>query len=80
MTTPQNLRYQGQCLDRETGLHYNLFRYYDPQCGRFTQPDPIGVLGGENNYGYVQNPMCWVDPFGLAGCSAYKGKLSVKAS
>jgi len=33
---------QGQYLDRETGLHYNLFRYYDPDCARFTQPDPIG--------------------------------------
>lgn len=68
MTTPQNLRYQGQCLDRETGLHYNLFRYYDPQCGRFTQPDPIGVLGGESNYGYVHNTVSWVDPLGLAKC------------
>lgn len=28
--TNQNLRYQGQYLDRETGLHYNTFRYYDP--------------------------------------------------
>ncbi|EHS3896979.1 RHS repeat protein, partial [Escherichia coli] len=26
----QSLRYQGQYLDRETGLHYNLHRYYDP--------------------------------------------------
>ncbi len=32
--------------DRETGLHYNLFRYYDPDCGRFTQQDPIGLAGG----------------------------------
>ena len=42
----QNLRMQGQYLDRETGLHYNLFRYYDPDCGRFTQQDPIGLAGG----------------------------------
>ncbi|UXY13274.1 hypothetical protein N7922_01355 [Kosakonia sp. ML.JS2a] len=27
---PQNLRFQGQYLDRETGLHYNTFLYYDP--------------------------------------------------
>ena len=43
----QNLRMQGQYLDRETGLHYNLFRYYDPDCGRFTQQDPIGLAGGD---------------------------------
>jgi len=24
------------------------------------------VLGGENNYGYVPNPICWIDPLGLA--------------
>ncbi|KYO05897.1 hypothetical protein BJP35_4259 [Enterobacter sp. J49] len=46
----QNLRMQGQYLDRETGLHYNLFRYYDPDCGRFTQQDPIGLAGGINLY------------------------------
>ncbi|MEP8982727.1 RHS repeat-associated core domain-containing protein [Enterobacter cloacae] len=28
------------------GLHDNLFRYYDPDCGRFTQQDPIGRAGG----------------------------------
>nr|WP_230945199.1 RHS repeat-associated core domain-containing protein [Burkholderia cepacia] len=43
---PQNLRFQGEYLDRETGLHYNLFRYYDPDIGRFITPDPIGLSGG----------------------------------
>ncbi|RAU49792.1 DUF6531 domain-containing protein, partial [Pseudomonas sp. RIT412] len=42
----QNLRFQGQYLDRETGLHYNTFRFYDPDVGRFTTPDPIGLAGG----------------------------------
>jgi RHS repeat-associated protein len=41
----QNLRYQGQYPDRDTGLHYNLFRYYDPDSARFTQQDPIGLAG-----------------------------------
>ncbi|MGE9549547.1 RHS repeat-associated core domain-containing protein [Snodgrassella sp. CS2] len=61
----QNLRYQGQYLDRETGLHYNTFRYYDPDIGRFTQPDPIGLLGGFNLYQYAPNGLMWVDPWGL---------------
>ena len=43
----QNLRFQGQYLDRETGLHYNTFRYYDADIGRFICPDPIGLLGGK---------------------------------
>ena len=61
----QNLRYQGQYLDRETGLHYNTFRYYDPDTGRFTQPDPIGLLGGYNLYQYAPNALMWIDPWGL---------------
>ncbi|WP_144353341.1 RHS repeat domain-containing protein, partial [Snodgrassella alvi] len=63
----QNLRYQGQYLDRETGLHYNTFRYYDPDIGRFTQPDPIGLLGGFNLYQYAPNGLTWVDSLGLSG-------------
>nr|WP_033761567.1 RHS repeat-associated core domain-containing protein [Pantoea agglomerans] len=62
---PQNLRFQGQYLDRETGLHYNTLRYYDPRGGRYTQPDPIGLKGGLNTYTYVNDPMVWVDPLGL---------------
>ena len=63
---PQNLRMQGQYLDRETGLHYNLHRYYDPDSGRFTQHDPIGLAGGLNLYQYAPNALGWVDPWGLA--------------
>ncbi|MGS6305681.1 HNH/endonuclease VII fold putative polymorphic toxin, partial [Enterobacter sichuanensis] len=66
----QNLRMQGQYLDRETGLHYNLFRYYDPDCGRFTQQDPIGLAGGINLYQYAPNALGWIDPWGLTKCSS----------
>ena len=55
-----------QYLDRETGLHYNTFRYYDPDIGRFTQPDPIGLAGGYNLYQYAPNPITWIDPWGWA--------------
>nr|WP_245393275.1 RHS repeat-associated core domain-containing protein [Pantoea agglomerans] len=51
--------------DSETGLHYNLFRYYDPQVGRFTVQDQIGLLGGWNLYQYAPNPLGWIDPWGL---------------
>ncbi|ELQ6172300.1 RHS domain-containing protein [Cronobacter dublinensis] len=71
---PQNLRFQGQYLDRESGLHYNLFRYYDPVAGRYTQMDPIGLAGGLNTYSYVGDPLTWVDPLGLnQGCGLAKG-------
>ncbi|WP_444930190.1 RHS repeat-associated core domain-containing protein [Microbulbifer sp. SSSA002] len=61
----QPIRFQGQYFDEETGLHYNRFRYYDPQVGEFTQQDPVGLLGGSNSYQYVPNPVGWVDPSGL---------------
>ena len=61
-----NLRFQGQYFDAETGLHYNRFRYYDPNTGQFIQQDPIGLLGGVNNYQYAPNPMGWIDPLGLS--------------
>ena len=51
-----NLRFQGQYFDEETGLHYNRHRYYDPSIGQFTTQDPIGLLGGVNNYQYAPNP------------------------
>ncbi|WLH21919.1 DUF6531 domain-containing protein [Pseudomonas sp. FP215] len=58
------LRFQGQYFDVETGLHYNRYRYYDPQVGRFIGKDPIGFAGGLNVYAYAPTPTSWVDPFG----------------
>ena len=65
----QPLRYAGQYADGETGLHYNLFRYYDPQVGRFIVQDPIGLNGGWNLYQYAPNPLGWIDPLGLSSCT-----------
>ena len=65
----QNLRFQGQYLDRDTGLHYNTFRYYDPDMGRFICPDPIGLEGGINLGSYSLNPLMWIDPLGLNPCA-----------
>ena len=61
----QPIRFQGQSFDKETGLHYNRFRYYDPDLGMFTSRDPIGLMGGSNVFAYAPNPTGWVDPFGL---------------
>ncbi|HEJ9096580.1 TPA: HNH endonuclease [Serratia odorifera] len=62
----QPLRYAGQYQDNESGLHYNLFRYYEPEVGRFTTQDPIGLKGGLNLYQYAPNPLMWIDPWGWA--------------
>ncbi|MEJ8855569.1 RHS repeat-associated core domain-containing protein, partial [Variovorax robiniae] len=61
------LRFQGQYLDEETGLHYNRYRYYDPGSGRFVSSDPIKLAGGVNLQVYAPNPTEWIDPLGLMG-------------
>jgi uncharacterized protein RhaS with RHS repeats len=48
---------------------YRRNRYLDPASGRFTQPDPIGLAGGLNSYGYASgDPVSFSDPFGLKDC------------
>lgn len=62
------LRFPGQWEDAETGLHYNLNRYYDPETGQYLSPDPIGLDGGLRTHGYVEDPLRWIDASGLAPC------------
>ena len=61
----QPFRLQNQYADRETGLHYNLMRYYEPEAGRFVNQDPIGLLGGENLYQFAPNAQEWLDVWGM---------------
>jgi len=60
------IRLQGQYVDTETGLHYNLNRYFHPLVGTFTQQDPIGLEGGVDVYALAANPVNWADPLGLS--------------
>ncbi|QXF34504.1 hypothetical protein CE143_16100 [Photorhabdus luminescens] len=69
-----NLLFCGQYADSESGLCYNRFRYYDNETGQYLSTDPLNLSGGFNPYGYVHDPVNWIDPFGLAGCSTKLGK------
>ena len=72
----QNLRFPGQYQDRQTGLHYNYFRTYDPVLGRYLESDPIGLNGGINTYGYAyQNSINNYDPYGLFGMDDIYGAI-----
>ncbi|WP_159245292.1 RHS repeat-associated core domain-containing protein [Pseudomonas koreensis] len=73
----QPLRFQGQYFDVESGLHYNLHRYYDPRLGRYLTPDPVKLAGGLNQYQYVPNPTGWVDPLGLTSNCPPKGRKTI---
>jgi RHS repeat-associated protein len=66
-TITNNLRFPGQYYDSETGLHYNYFRDYKPEIGRYVEADPIGIDRGRNHlYVYVKNnPIKYTDKKGL---------------
>ena len=64
------LRYRGYFYDTETGLYYLKSRYYDPEVGRFINPDAFattdvdGVLSA-NMFAYCENnPVNKEDPTG----------------
>ncbi|WP_206071201.1 DUF6531 domain-containing protein [Knoellia koreensis] len=66
------LRFPGQFADAETGLVYNVFRYYDPVNARYISSDPLGQVPGPNTYAYVSNPTTLTDPLGLSPCGDVK--------
>ena len=64
-----------QYADRETGLHYNFFRYYEPDAGRFVNQNLIGLDGGDNLYLFAFNSHIWVDALGLPKAPWGKGSF-----
>ncbi len=58
---------------------YKISRWYRPAWGRYTQPDPIGLRGGINLFGYaVENPLRFTDRRGLVAwnCDYRVGTLN----
>ena len=72
------LRFPGQYFDVETGLHYNLFRHYDPETARYLTRDPLGLAAGSNPVAYVRNPLTWADPLGLTPCEDAAKKAAAR--
>ncbi|UED87584.1 DUF6531 domain-containing protein [Streptomyces profundus] len=66
------LRFPGQYFDHETGLHYNVNRYYDPETGGYLSDDPLGLAPAPNPRAYVTNPHTRSDPLGLAPYQRYR--------
>jgi RHS repeat-associated protein len=62
----QPLLLPGQYRDRETGLVYNLFRYYLPELTLFTSPDLLGNRVGAQLYAFADDLISQCDLFGLS--------------
>ncbi len=74
--------YTEHYVDRATGLNLAHYRPYDAGLGRWTSRDPMGIAGGLNLYGYVNNsPVQYIDPSGrsplLAGVLLYAIYLAI---
>ena len=65
VTTP--FRLLGQVYDEETGLAWTRFRCWDAGTGRWMSPDPLGLGGGVNLFGFDGSPLANVDEWGLTG-------------
>jgi RHS repeat-associated protein len=73
-----NLRFPGQYLDAETGLHYNYFRDYEAATGRYVESDPIGLRGEISTYGYaLASPFGFADELGLSPKCSKGGKKNL---
>ncbi|AWV07645.1 type IV secretion protein Rhs [Lysobacter maris] len=61
-----DMRFPGQRYDAASGLNYNYFRDYEAGTGRYSQSDPIGLLGGIGTYNYaLAQPVQVHDRLGL---------------
>ena len=50
-----NLRGSNQYYDSESGLHYNIHRYFSPTRNQYLTPDPLGLAAGEDLYAFANN-------------------------
>lgn len=64
VSTP--FRLLGQIFDEDTELAWTRFRVWDAQTGRWLSPDPLGLFGGANLFGFEGSPTQCIDPWGLA--------------
>jgi len=75
--------FTGRRLDTETDNYYYRMRYYNPEIGRFLQPDPPYAYTSMGLYHYCwNNPINWVDPIGadviLAGHGRGNWHMSIQ--
>ena len=68
-----NVRGSNQYYDAESGLHYNINRYFSPSRNQYLTPDPVGLAVGDDLYAFAFNrPHKFVDLDGLAPIEVYE--------
>ncbi len=61
-------------LDTETGLYYYGYRFYSSSLGRWLTRDPVGEMGGLNQYeSFYNNPIDNIDYIGFSVLSWING-------
>jgi RHS repeat-associated protein len=69
-------RFSTKFQDRETGLNYYGYRFYNARIGRWLNGDPVGETGGVNLYGFISNqPLLGIDLLGLR-LTPYSGHVA----
>ena len=54
-------------FNEDSGLQYFGRRFYDPELGRFINPDPLWFIDGHNKYNFcLNNPIRFIDSLGEA--------------
>ena len=79
-TLSQPFTFIGKCgvKAEANNIYYMRARYHDASLGRFLQPDPIGLDGGDINlYAYVgNNPVMLIDPEGTVTRAVTAGAVA----
>ncbi|UDQ98345.1 RHS repeat-associated core domain-containing protein [Lentisphaerota bacterium WC36G] len=54
-TVANPFKFSSEYAEKETGLVYYNYRYYNPSTGKWLSRDPIQEAGGVNVYGFIKN-------------------------
>ncbi|UDQ96747.1 RHS repeat-associated core domain-containing protein [Lentisphaerota bacterium WC36G] len=72
-------KFSSEYAEKETGLIYYNYRYYNPSTGKWINRDPIQEKGGTNLYGFVVNkPVNYSDDLGLSSYLSWKARRELE--
>ncbi len=73
----ESFGFESKRYEPATGFYSNRARFYDPESGRFVQPDPKGLIDGPNVYRYARNnPVVFGDQTGFKALQHSQGRIT----